>query len=285
MKHTINPKPTFGQCVAKFFRNSLDFDGRARRSEYWKIVLFNLVTLGVLSPITIIAGLSLAVRRLHDTGKSGWYLLVGLIPFVGSILLLVAMCSDSKKSQNKYGSSPKYQPLPEKPEGTPSTPFFQAWIDSMKNIFNFKGRARTSEFWKPFVMNSLIIIAFWFSLSAPGIMRGCDKYDEYFIYTYIITAIIWGISNMSLLARRLHDIGKEGKFALVLNSIMNLNLVFFSIFPYLEQKHIDKDLIATIGLVAIIYGCYLLGQIYLLYKDSQPGTNKWGTSPKYPEEA
>ncbi|WP_026473209.1 DUF805 domain-containing protein [Alkaliflexus imshenetskii] len=107
-----------------------DFDGRARRKEYWMFVLFNIIftivamgldnivgtTIGILpygviyilySLVLLIPALAVTVRRLHDIGKSGWMILVGLIPFIGAIWLLVLMATDSNLGENQYGPNPK----------------------------------------------------------------------------------------------------------------------------------------------------------------------------------
>ena len=103
-----------------------DFEGRARRKEYWMFFLFNFIVSTVLSIIMgmisetaasvvsglyglalLLPGLSLGVRRLHDTGKSGWMILLGLIPLVGAIILLVFFCTDSQPGTNEYGPNPK----------------------------------------------------------------------------------------------------------------------------------------------------------------------------------
>ena len=111
-------------------KNYFGFSGRARRKEYWMFVLFNIIfaivaivadnLLGLASreigygPIyglyvlaTIIPGLAVSVRRLHDTGKSGWYFLVALIPFIGGIILLVFMVNAGDVGENEYGNDPK----------------------------------------------------------------------------------------------------------------------------------------------------------------------------------
>jgi len=111
------------------------FSGRARRKEYWYFTLFNVLihiglsildsaagfssaeySMGVLGGIyalaVLIPSLAVSVRRLHDTGRSGWWLLIGLIPVIGFIVLLVFMVTDSNPGQNLYGPSPK--------EGEPS---------------------------------------------------------------------------------------------------------------------------------------------------------------------
>jgi|TARA_B110000483_G_scaffold99953_1_gene122669 uncharacterized membrane protein YhaH (DUF805 family) len=108
------------------------FSGRAQRKEYWYFVLFNLIVsavlvgidtqvgalnantgLGVLSGIyclaVLIPGLAVCIRRLHDTNRSAWWLLITLVPFIGSFVLLFFMVSNSDAETNKYGANPKKQ--------------------------------------------------------------------------------------------------------------------------------------------------------------------------------
>ena len=110
--------------------NYANFSGRARRSEYWYFILFNMLfaiaamvldnVLGItFDPIpygplyilyalaTLIPGLGVVVRRLHDVDKSGWFILIALIPIIGSIWLLVLFCTEGTKGTNKYGNDPK----------------------------------------------------------------------------------------------------------------------------------------------------------------------------------
>ena len=104
-----------------------DFDGRARRKEYWMFVLFNLlIALGVglvgnligadellsglYSLVVLIPSLAVAVRRLHDSGKSGWWLLLLLLPIIGFIILIVFLVKDSQPGSNQYGANPKEMP-------------------------------------------------------------------------------------------------------------------------------------------------------------------------------
>ncbi|MGW3656488.1 DUF805 domain-containing protein [Streptomyces sp. NPDC005151] len=100
------------------------FSGRARRTEYWVFNLFNVVISIVLFVVgraidftllqvlyalaMLLPSLAVGVRRLHDDGRSGLWLLIGLIPLVGDIVLLFFFCSDSQPANNKYGSVPKY---------------------------------------------------------------------------------------------------------------------------------------------------------------------------------
>ncbi|MDX2079872.1 MAG: DUF805 domain-containing protein [Terrimicrobiaceae bacterium] len=106
------------------WKNYVNVQGRARRKAYWMFVLFNfLITIvaniidgvlgtgGLLSGIYLLAvllpSIALAVRRLHDIGKSGWWLLIGLVPLVGAIVLLVFAVLDSQPGENAYGPNPK----------------------------------------------------------------------------------------------------------------------------------------------------------------------------------
>lgn len=106
------------------------FQGRSRRKEYWFFALFNIiisivlsfidVAAGIFSPATgigllsglyaliiLIPGISVTVRRLHDTGRTGWWLFIVFIPVIGLIVLLVFMVLDSDSTENAYGANPK----------------------------------------------------------------------------------------------------------------------------------------------------------------------------------
>ena len=131
-------------CLSKY----VDFSGRARRSEYWYFALFNFLvgivtnildailgtgydgatSGGLVNSLVALAlflpGLAVAVRRLHDTGRSGWWILLVFAIIVGWIVLLVWFVSDSK-ADNQYGPNPKfadpaggYPPPPAAPYGS-----------------------------------------------------------------------------------------------------------------------------------------------------------------------
>lgn len=108
------------------------FNGRARRKEYWFFVLFNFlvaVALGIVDSLAgsynpevgmgllgtvyalavFIPSIAVFVRRLHDTGRSGWWILIAFIPLIGALVLLVFMLLDSEDKENKYGPSPKLE--------------------------------------------------------------------------------------------------------------------------------------------------------------------------------
>lgn len=107
----------------KVLKNYVGFQGRARRKEYWMFALVNgiitiilSVILGImdLSPVAslyslavLLPSLAVGIRRLHDTNRTGWWLLISLIPGVGFIILIIFMCFDSDPSINQYGENPK----------------------------------------------------------------------------------------------------------------------------------------------------------------------------------
>lgn len=105
-------------------KNYANFSGRARRSEYWYFglayTIFAIVA-GVLSVkvpevmypawvvgvFLLVPRLAVCVRRLHDIGKSGWWYLIELVPYIGAFVLLVFFLKDSQPGENKWGANPK----------------------------------------------------------------------------------------------------------------------------------------------------------------------------------
>lgn len=131
----------------KVLKQYVDFSGRARRTEYWMFTLFNTIilivlelvdkamgfgsfsgstsggaafsaSLGLLSGLyslaVLLPTLGVSVRRLHDTDRSGWWLLIGLIPLVGAIVLLVFFVLEGTRGPNRHGVDPKA------PSGSPA---------------------------------------------------------------------------------------------------------------------------------------------------------------------
>jgi uncharacterized membrane protein YhaH (DUF805 family) len=119
----------FAEAVQTCLQKYVGFSGRARRSEYWWFFLFTVLVsmvasvldsiLGTMSDTTnvgligsiaslalLLPSIAVAIRRLHDTSRSGWWILIGLIPIVGWIILIVFYCQDSH-GENQYGPSPK----------------------------------------------------------------------------------------------------------------------------------------------------------------------------------
>ena len=182
------------------FKKYADFNGRARRKEYWYFVLFNLffVTIaivldnifgiaarevgfgpiyGLYSLIALIPGLAVVVRRLHDTGKSGWMILISFIPFIGGIWLLVLMTIDGDLNDNEYGTNPKTSET----EGLIS--------DELTNINN----------------NILLVSIIWmlFSASFWAVIRGF--FHEFYTTSFYavwssISDLIWGLIPLGLIS-------------------------------------------------------------------------------------
>lgn len=107
-------------------KNYVGFSGRARRTEYWMFALINfiiLVVLAILAVITksalfwvlyalyalavIVPSIAVAWRRMQDTGRNGLYILLGLIPFVGGIILLIFMLLPGTPGPNEFGADPR----------------------------------------------------------------------------------------------------------------------------------------------------------------------------------
>lgn len=147
-QYSIRPRVGFLEAIKSVFKQYTKYSGRSRRSEFWYFALINNIIQLILiiimiatiekiesssysypyvyyytyykvNPIVQIVALiySLAVlcpsfclniRRLHDIGKSGYYLFLAFIPIIGIIILIVFFCFDSQREQNEYGPSPKY---------------------------------------------------------------------------------------------------------------------------------------------------------------------------------
>ena len=115
----------------KVLKQYSDYSGRARRKEYWMFFLFNMIfaicaavldnVLGltfkqgipygflylIYALFMFIPGLAVAVRRLHDVGKSGWWYFIALVPLIGGIWLIVLFATEGTRGNNEYGADPK----------------------------------------------------------------------------------------------------------------------------------------------------------------------------------
>ncbi|MFG3557629.1 DUF805 domain-containing protein [Micromonospora sp. NPDC047557] len=122
---------SFGAAIKSVLSQYVGFTGRARRSEYWWFALFTVLvsiaaaildsvlgltfvegsTSGVIgliaSLLLLLPTLAVAVRRLHDTDRTGWWVLIGLVPLVGAIVLIVFFVQDGTPGANRFGPSPK----------------------------------------------------------------------------------------------------------------------------------------------------------------------------------
>jgi uncharacterized membrane protein YhaH (DUF805 family) len=105
-------------------KNYAEFGGRARRAEYWYFTLVSTIVVAVLVALDLATGiypiltglyafavfipsLAVSIRRLHDTGRSGWWIVIALVPLAGAIVLLVFYVQDGASAENLYGPNPK----------------------------------------------------------------------------------------------------------------------------------------------------------------------------------
>jgi len=110
------------QAVSSGFSNYVKFSGRAIRSEYWYWVLFTalgnivagiidaVIGTSVINPLfglaVILPSIAVAIRRLHDLDRTGWWILIGLIPLIGWIILIIWYCSRGTVGPNRFGADP-----------------------------------------------------------------------------------------------------------------------------------------------------------------------------------
>lgn len=128
---------SFGEAISRGFKNYCNFTGRASRSEYWWWYLFTVIVSWILGGPYIfttfqnmvggimdtsfsfwslladcwvififLPSFGLLFRRLHDTGRSGWWWLLGFIPLIGTIILIIWLCQASQPGDNRYGAEP-----------------------------------------------------------------------------------------------------------------------------------------------------------------------------------
>ena len=112
----------FAQAISAGFSNYVNFSGRACRSEYWYWILFiviadivtgiidaalgiQLVT-SIFGLVTLLPSLAIAIRRLHDLDRTGWWVLLGLIPLIGWIILLIWYVTKGTDGPNRFGPDP-----------------------------------------------------------------------------------------------------------------------------------------------------------------------------------
>jgi uncharacterized membrane protein YhaH (DUF805 family) len=168
----------------KVFRDYFNFEGRARRSEYWMFSLYNFSFATILFIIDAIFRLSLnffpfgwfcilyavtsfvpsiavTVRRLHDVGKSGWMILLCLIPFFGGIWLFILLILNGDSQKNEYGENPKFESKDEDCSNADSI-IQLVLISTLINVLIYKVAA---EF-----INSEVFYKFYKSINYPSLL-------------------------------------------------------------------------------------------------------------------
>ena len=107
--YSANATMGFGEAIKVCFNKYADFSGRASRAEFWWFYLFtflvSLITCGVACLVFLIPQYAVGARRLHDTGRSGWLQLLGLVPFVG-LILIYWWVLEGDQGTNQYGGKP-----------------------------------------------------------------------------------------------------------------------------------------------------------------------------------
>jgi uncharacterized membrane protein YhaH (DUF805 family) len=114
---------TFSTAVRTCLQKYVTFSGRAARSEYWFFFLFQLAAIIIGMIVDAVLGtqmivyalvvlalllptLAVGIRRLHDTNRSGWWILLGFVPIVGAIVLLIWVCTKGTDGPNDFGADP-----------------------------------------------------------------------------------------------------------------------------------------------------------------------------------
>ena len=259
---------------------------------------------------TMFPSMAVLVRRLHDIGKSGWLyfkfaLIYGLLSCLSVFLLLygeinsndilqfsgygviailtvayigfvILLARDSELGENKWGLNPKDPLTPE--DDIVNVDCFKYYAKCWKHYFDFKGRARRSEFWMFIGVNCMI----QYCLSVFNIIGNNINTTAQLVVAiiYILYSLAVFIPSVAVTVRRLHDIGESGWWFVI---YILLAVVFAFILGVLS---INPN--TFFAKIVVIYAIILLITSLLLYaimlKDSQPGDNQWGSNPKEIEE-
>lgn len=311
----------FIKCLKQYS----DFNGRARRKEYWMFCLvqsilglilfaadmllfvlpsdgFPILTMLYATAI-LFPSLAVAVRRLHDIGKSGWwyanfcvilwlvFIVLGMLWALGStysipiltyigyaifpvsitasIWIIVIFCKDSEPNENKWGLNPKDPLTPE--EDIVNIDCFKYFVKCMKHYVDFHGRAGRAEFWMFYGVTSMIQTIFSTAMNA----RKGGEIDAVtpIGMIYLVYIIVMILPSLAVGVRRLHDIGKSGWYlagALVLAVILSI-----AIGVAIGMQSNVEAIVLMILLIALILAFYIVPML-----KGQPGENKWGPNPK-----
>ena len=293
----------------KVLRHYADFSGRARRKEYWMFVLFNsifafawvfLFTLvfalvgnyhyeDEITNASIMANLSymmimmlpsmaVTVRRLHDTGKSGWMILIGLIPLVGGVWLFVLMLLDSHPEENKYGQNPKTSPEvfaePTKLKSAGVTLIVAAsmalLIDIIQHIMYISNEIHLHfSFYIPIVSIVLLLIAGIFLTTEKSIYELHKKGKSamillliaFVISVLLVATNVFSMINSGMYAHIYADVGIVWMVNMIVSFISYLLLALLTAF--ILFLHQNKNLIRNVAIWAMVFlGLNLLLMVY-----------------------
>ena len=310
----------------KCIRQYSDFNGRARRKEFWMfylvqfflgLILFTAdVILFVLPsdafPIltmlyvtfAFFPSLAVAVRRLHDIGKSAWWyvkvwvaiyvvtivlailyaiggvysidiltyisMAIFMVMYIGALAwFIVVFCKDSEPHENKWGLNPKDPSTPD--EDIVNIDCFKYFVKCMKHYVDFHGRAGRAEFWMFYGVTSMIQSVFSIAINA----RQGGEIDAVtpISMIYLVYLIVMFIPALAVGVRRLHDIGKSGWYlagALILSVILAIAIGVAAAM----QSNVEA-IVLMILLMILMLAFYIVPML-----KGQPGENKWGPNPK-----
>ena len=247
--------------------------------------------------------LAVAVRRLHDIGKSAWwYVKVCLVIYVVTIVLailyaiggvysidiltyiskaifmvmyigalvwfIVIFCKDSEPHENKWGLNPKDPSTPD--EDIVNIDCFKYFVKCMKHYVDFNGRAGRAEFWMFYGVTSMIQSVFSIAINA----RQGGEIDAVtpISMIYLVYFIVMFIPALAVGVRRLHDIGKSGWYlagALILSVILAIAIGVAAAM----QSNVEA-IVLMILLMILMLAFYIVPML-----KGQPGENKWGPNP------
>ena len=258
------PKYNGFQWFCKVLRHYADFSGRARMREYWYFTLFNIIfyfawviLIGIFSAFTnsneeslkialygyflmmMMPALAVSVRRLHDLGKSGWMILITLIPLVGSIWMLVLMLTEGEHGKNEYGHDPKtvHEPLGEKTK--------------------LKSAAITLT----------VAVSFYIFMQFFQAIAFYVEYDVPFSFINllnIVTNIVLLVAGIFLLSEQtIHDLREKGKNALLL-ILVSVSISFLTTLYFLIQNFGWINIAWTINvLFCLSLGFFIASLLYM----------------------
>jgi uncharacterized membrane protein YhaH (DUF805 family) len=246
--------------------------------------------------------LAVAVRRLHDIGKSGWwyvnfcvilwlvFIVLGILWALGStysipiltyigyaifpvsitasIWIIVIFCKDSEPYENKWGLNPKDPSTPE--EDIVNIDCFKYFAKCFKHYFDFHGRASRSEFWMFFGVCYMAQLVFSIVMNvSQGVY--VDAVNPISLI-YLVYLMVIFIPSLAVGVRRLHDIGKSGWY--LAGALILAVILAFAIGLAIAFKSNVEAIVLMILLIALILAFYIVPML-----KGQPGENKWGPNP------
>ncbi|MBR5831794.1 MAG: DUF805 domain-containing protein [Bacteroidales bacterium] len=309
----------------KCIRQYSDFNGRARRKEFWMFSLVQFILGLILFTADVILfvlpsdafpiltmlyvtfaffpSLAVAVRRLHDIGKSAWWyvkvcltiyvvtivlailfaiggvysidiltyisMAIFMVMYIGSLAwVIVVFCKNSEPNENKWGLNPKDSSTPE--EDIVNIDCFKYFVKCFKQYVDFHGRASRAEFWMFFGVCYMAQLVFSIVMNvSQGV--SVDAVNPISLI-YLVYLMVIFIPSLAVGVRRLHDIGKSGWY--LAGALILAVILAFAIGLAIAFKSNVVAIVSMILLIALILAFYIVPAL-----KGQPGENKWGPNP------